>query len=302
MSNKKVYTVVALGVLAVSFSPILIKATLEQGVSPDVAAFYRMLIASLLLAPFVLLSPRRRRSIAALSPKDKIITLVSGVFLALHFISWFFSLAYTSVFSSTVLVNLSPVFLLAVESLTAKRWPRAVETVGVIIALAGLVVLNWPAGETDPGTAFGNILAILAAVFMSGYLLCTRSVRGRLDVVPYSFLVYSVCTVGIFLWVVAAGRPLAGYTAVDFGLFAALAVVCTLLGHTLFQWAQRYIRPATLSVCILGEPVGAAILAYLLYSEVLGPLAYVGGAVLLAGIAVFNVKKRGNPPIDDPAM
>lgn len=296
MTNKKVYAVVVFSVLMVSWSPILIRAVLLNGVSPDVAAFYRMFITTLLLAPFVLFRREHRRSIAALSPREKGITALSGAFLSLHFLCWFFSIRYTSILSSAVLVNMSPVFLLAAESLHAKKWPRAVEISGVLIALAGLVILNLPHAGEDTGTLYGNMLAVLAAVFLAGYLLCSRSVRPKLHVVPYSFLVYGVCSAGIFIWVAAAGRPLWGYTLTDFALSLALAVFCTILGHSLFQWSLRYIRASTLSVFILGEPMGAAVLAFFLYKEVLGPLAYIGGAVLLMGIAIFNLKGGAREP------
>lgn len=293
MDRKKIYAVVAVSVVGASFSPILIKTILLRGVDPDVAAFYRMLVTVLMLAPFVLFHKGHRRAIAALSPREKGITLLSGTFLSLHFISWFFAVKYTSILSSAVLVNMSPVFLLAVESLHAKKWPRATEAAGVLIALSGLVILNLPHAGEAAGTIYGNLLAILAAVFLAGYLLCSRSVRPKLQVLPYSFLVYGICTLGIFLWVLAAGRPLAGYTWTDFALFGAMAIVCTLLGHTLFQWALRYIRASALSVWLLGEPVGSAILAFFLFREVLGPLSYIGGVILLGGIALFSIKGKG---------
>lgn len=292
MTNKKVYTVVTVSVLAVSWSPIFIREMLHNGVSPDVAAFYRMLFSVLLLAPFALLSQNHRRGMAALTRRDKWITAFSGLFLALHFLCWFFSLQYASVFSSTVLVNLNPVFLLVIESLWFHHRPTGKEITGVLLALLGLVLLSLPGGGDDGASLTGNLLAILAAGFMGGYMLCSRSVRPKLHILPFSFLVYAVCTLGIGVWVVTAGRPLAGYSLEDFALFSGSAVVCTLLGHSLFQWSLRYIRASTLSVFILGEPVGAAVWAFLLYREVLGPVAYIGGAVLLIGIALFNIKRK----------
>jgi len=292
MTKKKVYAVVLFSVLAVSWSPIFIQEMINNGVSPDVAAFYRMLFSVALLAPFALGSRDHRRGMAALSLRDRWLTGLSGAFLALHFLCWFFSIKYTSIFSATVLVNLTPVFLLAAESLLFRHRPAGKEISGVLLALLGLVLLSLPAAGEGGGSLTGNLLAILAAAFMGGYMLCSRSVRPKLHILPFSFLVYAVCTLAIGLWVVIAGRPLGGYTPEDFALFSGSAVVCTLLGHSLFQWSLRYIRASTLSVFILGEPVGAAILAFLLYREVLGPVSYVGGAILLIGIALFNIKRK----------
>lgn len=292
MTNKKVYAVVIVSVLAVSWSPIFIREMLANGVSPDVAAFYRMLFSVLLLAPFALLNKEHRRGIGALTSRDKWITALSGVFLALHFLCWFFSLQYASVFSSTVLVNMNPVFLLVVESLWLHHRPARKEIYGVLLALLGMVLLSLPGSGDGSMSLTGNLLAILAAGFMGGYMLCSRSVRPKLHVLPFSFLVYAVCTLGIGIWVAAAGKPLTGYTLEDFALFSGSAVVCSLLGHSLFQWSLRYIRASTLSVFILGEPVGAAVWALLLYREVLGPVAYIGGVILLTGIALFNIKGK----------
>ena len=297
MTNKKVYAVVIIGVLAVSWSPIFIREMLGNGVSPDVAAFYRMLFSVLFLAPFTLLSRNHRGAMAALTTRDKWITALSGVFLALHFLCWFFSLQYASVFSATVLVNMNPVFLLLVESLWFHHRPTGKEISGVMLALLGLVLLSLPGGGDKGASLTGNLLAIAAAGFMGGYMLCSRSVRPKLHVLPFSFLVYAVCTLGIGIWVAAAGRPLVGYTLEDFALFSGSALICTLLGHSLFQWSLRYIRASTVSVFILGEPVGAAVWAFLLYREVLGPVSYIGGAVLLGGIAVFNIRGKGRDPV-----
>mgnify|MGYP002276994161 CR=1 FL=1 len=295
MTKKKVYAVVTVSVLAVSWSPIFIREMINNGVSPDVAAFYRMLFSVALLMPFALLNKNHRRGIAALATRDRWITALSGAFLALHFLCWFFSIKYTSVFSATVLVNLTPVFLLAAESLWFHHRPAGKEISGVLLALLGLVLLSVPGGGEGGSSFTGNLLAILAAGFMGGYMLCSRSVRPKLHILPFSFLVYAVCALGIGVWVVTAGRPLAGYSLEDFALFSGSAVVCTLLGHSLFQWSLRYIRASTLSVFILGEPVGAAILAFLLYQEVLGPVSYIGGAVLLVGIALFNIRGKKQP-------
>jgi drug/metabolite transporter (DMT)-like permease len=176
--------------------------------------------------------------------------------------------------------------------------------VGLLIAMVGGVLVGVSEAcefngrlVCEPfGTAFqsramtGNGLALIGALCAAGYLLVGRSLRARLSLLAYIFLVYGTAAVVLLVWVFLSGNPLFGYPSQSYLWFAALALIPQLLGHSTFNWSLKYFPAAFVSVTLLAEPVGSIILAYLLLSEVPGLLELAGGVVILSGIYVSSRK------------
>ena len=278
-------TGLAVAVAAVSTGAVLVRLSAAPA---SVAAFYRVLFTTLPLVPVALW--RYRGAFARMGRHDLGVAALSGVALAVHFAAWFQSLAWTSVAASVTLVQSQPVFVavgswLALDERLGRR-----TAFGVAVAVAGMVAMS--AGDLFGGTAvgpaplLGNGLALLGALAAAGYVLAGRSLRRRVALVPYVVVVYGVCTVALSLVVLAEGAPLAGYPAREWLLFAALAAGPGLLGHTLVNWALGYLRASVVAVSLLGEPVGATLLALLVLAEAPTPATVGGGAVVLIGIAL----------------
>jgi len=271
------------GVLGASFSSILIK--LLDGVPALVIAFYRLALTALILAPLAL--TRYRSRLADLRGRDLWLSLLSGLFLAGHFASWITSLQYTSVASSVVLVTLQPLFVLvgAFVFFGEKTTPRGVA--GVAAALVGAAVIGL--GDVGGGgqALLGDALALLGAALVAGYILIGRSVRQRVEVIPYTFTVYSICALLLLGAALALGQPVRGYGSHQWLLFWLLAIVPTIFGHTLFNYALGHLKAAVVSVAILGEPVGASVLATVMLREKPTIAQAVGGALILGGLYVF---------------
>jgi drug/metabolite transporter (DMT)-like permease len=147
------------------------------------------------------------------------------------------------------------------------------------------------AGELLAGAAaagarplYGNALALLGAVMAAAYVLVGRSLRQRVALVPYVLVVYTACTVTLLAVAIAEGLPLRGYGAREWLLFLALAVGPGLFGHTVVNWALEHVESSVVSVSLLGEPVGATLLAAVLLAEVPAATTVLGGVVVLAGI------------------
>jgi drug/metabolite transporter (DMT)-like permease len=117
-------------------------------------------------------------------------------------------------------------------------------------------------------------------------------VRPRVAIGTYSVLVYSSSALLLLIVNLAAGNPFFGYSATDWLVFAALAAVPTICGHTLINWSLKYLPAGVISVSALGEPVIATILAIPLLSEIPGSLQLAGGLLVVLGIAIFQIKSR----------
>jgi len=278
------YIVLAAGVLIVSSASILIRFAQSMGVPSLSLAAWRLTLAALILTPFVL--ARSRDELARLAPRDVGLAALSGALLAVHFATWIASLAYTSVAASTVLVTTNPIWIAAVSWLLFRERPGAGLVVGIVLAILGSVAIFaaggvHPAGENP---ALGNTLALIGSVMVSGYLLIGRSLRRRLSLLAYIWLVYGAAAGVLLLAVLVTGGPMLGFAMAAYVVLLALAVGPQLGGHTAFNWALRYLSPAFVAIAILGEPVGAALLAFLILGERVSPLELTGFVLLLVGI------------------
>lgn len=295
--------VLALGVLAASTASLFIRYAQAEAPSLAIAA-WRLSLATLIMAPFALW--KGRAELLNLRRRDTNLGLLSGFFLALHFATWITSLAYTTVASSVVLVDTAPLWVALAapfvlrERITPLVWAALALAFGggVIVALSDACALG-PNGLACPplsdfvtGKAFiGDLLALAGAITAAAYLLIGRSLRGRVSLLSYIFIVYGAAAAVLLVMAAATGQPLWGYSAGTFGWFLLLALGPQLLGHSSYNWALAYVPAAYVSITLLGEPVGSTLLAYLFLGETPTFLKLAGGALILVGIYVASLRK-----------
>lgn len=279
---KGVYAIIGLGVVAVSTSAVLVKLS---SAPPVALAFWRVALAWLALTPLVFLfqldelhnTPRR----------DVLWALLSGLFLAAHYGVWFLSLRMTNVASATVLVTTQPIWVLLITYLLWRERVAARALLGIAVALVGVYFIGAHGLTQGEGQFLGDVLAVVAAILVSGYLLIGQRLRARTPLLVYVFLVYGAAALGLGVFALATDTPLTGYGHDEALLFVALAVIPTLLGHTVFNWALQHVPASIVSVGVLGEPAGAVLLALLLLGEVPAPAQIGGGVLILVGIGLF---------------
>lgn len=278
MAKEKLITLVLVGgVAAISTSAVLIRLAEAP---PFVIAFYRMLFAALFFLPLALREGRGLK----LEKQQLRLALGAGVMLAMHFALWMTSLEHTSVASSVVLVTTQPlwVFLLSVLFLAEKPTPRM--WLGLVVALAGSVLVTFTEGAGGESRLYGNLLALGGAVAMACYFLLGRRLRPQLPLALYSLLVYGGAALVLGFLILLRGLPLRGFNSFTWLMFVALALVPTVLGHNSLNWALKYLPATMVSVTILGEPLGASIMAVFILKEVPAPLEALGSVITLFGI------------------
>ncbi len=277
------YIAVVIGVIAVSTSAVLVK--LADQAPAAIIANYRLLFAVIIMAPYVLF--KHRNEFSLISKKDWILSALAGIFLAFHFILWFESLNYTSVASSVVLVTLQPIFaFLGTYFFFKERFsPGAV--ISMIIALLGSVIISWGDFQISGLALFGDILALLGAITVTAYFLMGQQVRKHLSLMTYTFVVYGISSVTLILYNLVVQNPFFGYSANHWFVFLALAIIPTFFGHTLFNWALKWLSTSTISMGIVFEPIGASILAYFILGEKVTWSQWLGGTIVLFGLFLF---------------
>jgi len=267
-------------ILAVSSASILIRWAQAP---PLAVASWRMVLSSLMVLPFFLVGggvdELRRAGVGVV-----VRLVVIGVVLAVHFASWITSLSLTTVASSVLFVHVDPLLVALVSHFWLGERLGARGFAGVVLGFLGASLIAW--GDVAPGggSLVGDLLALLGGVMLGLYILGGRVARRNLTLVAYVFPVYLTAAVVLLglSWVMGVG--LVGYPPRTMGLFALIALIPMIFGHTVYNWALRYVSAPLVSVSLLGEPVGASILAYLVLGEEPGLHVLVGGAVTLAGI------------------
>ncbi len=277
------------GVVFVSLSAILVRISTAPALT---IAFYRMLFSVGMLLPFAL-----RSGFRGIGTRDAWLTVASGVFLGIHFAAWISSIQHTSVAHSTVLVTMHPVLVVTIESVRRRRLPEAKVLLAVAVSLIGAIVLSTGGSSGGvPVTAYGDALAVLGAVAVTGYILLGRHVRARVPAGTYNFVVYAVAALVLLPPALVRNEVFGSWTVQDYGVFLSLAFFCTLLGHSVLNWSLRFVPAAFVSMSILMEPVFASVLAFLVFREQPGVVSLAGAVLVIAGLAVLHEKRDSGKP------
>lgn len=292
-------------ILAISTAAIFIRKAQEHMPSLVIAT-YRLLLATLLLLPFSIKSLRQDRG--KINRKNLPLLLLSGVLLALHFASWIKSLEYANVVPSVVLVTTTPVWVTLLSPIFLKeKLPKAF-TVGLVVAFFGMLLVSISSvcslsldgfrcdgfsAMADRRGLLGNLLALMGAWFFAGYMIVGRKIRKEISNQSVIIMVYAIAGLSLLLISLLTRQPLGDIQLSGFKWIVILALVPQIIGHSLLSWALGRLPAAYVSLSLLGEPIGSAILALLFLGEIPTPLEVLGSAVIIFGIYWAN-KPRGN--------
>ena len=282
------FIVLAGAVAVVSTASILIRLAQAEGASSLTIAAVRLGLAAAILAPFAWL--KAGREIMLLGRRELGLCLLSGMFLAMHFWTWISSLEYTSVASSAALVTTNPLWVGLASAVLLRESPAPAALAGIALTVVGSVLIFAADSGGSEGAAtnplLGNTLALIGAISASGYLLVGRALRTRISLTAYVWLAYTVAAMLLGVALAAGGTSLSALPAPAWGLMLLLAIGPQLFGHTAFNWAVRRLTATFVAIAILGEPVGAALLAWFFFEEGFTALQLAGFVLLLAGIFV----------------
>ncbi|MCA9932880.1 MAG: DMT family transporter [Ardenticatenaceae bacterium] len=297
--------VLFIGVLGISSGSILVRLSQGQAVPSLVIAAWRLTFASLVLLPLAI--SRRRDELAKMTRSDWQLAILSGFMLALHFATWISSLAYTSVTSSTVLVTTSPLWVgLTAPFLLGESLTRQLKA-GILLAMVGSVLIgladvvavgngrlqfSLTQFTNQPNPLLGNGLALFGAVAAAFYLIIGRRLRPKMSLLSYTAVVYGTAAIFLLIAALVNQYHLFGYTPLAFLFMLLMAVFPQLVGHTSYNYALGYLSAAYVSIAVIAEPIGATILALILFGEVPNLLTIFGSILLLAGIVYASWQPR----------
>lgn len=291
------YLGLAIAIAAVSSASIMIRFAQRDFPSLFIAAA-RLSIACLLLLPFFI--RQDKSAILSLERKDYFYLGGAGLFLALHFASWIQSLEMTSVISSVVLVTTTPIWVSLISFYLFRERLNKIFYLGLIIAMAGVAIISVGdgyslipcknAGLDNPcltsSSLAGNLMALTGAVCAAGYILCGKMVREKLDNLSYVFLVYLVASMALITAWVLTQRNTPEIFRLEFGWVVLVAVIPQLIGHSMINWSLGHLPASYVSLSLLGEPVGSALLALVFLREQPSSMQIWGAIVIILGLFI----------------
>lgn len=291
------YLVLGVGIFAISVGSILIRLAQNEAVPSLVIALWRMMLSTLILLPLAIAG--KRDELRQMGGRKWWLAALSGLLLGIHFATWTSSLAFTSITNSTVLVATAPLWVgLASPYFLHEPLTKGLK-VGIGLAILGtlIVSLGGAVGLQDGGLSFnlnatnqgsnpllGNALALVGGITVAGYMIIGRRLRPHLSLLSYTFVVYGMAAVTLLIFNFIAGETIMGYGWTAFLLFLVMALLPQLTGHSSFNWALSFLPAAFVSLAAISEPVGATILAILIFGEFPGPVVVLGSVLILAGV------------------
>jgi drug/metabolite transporter (DMT)-like permease len=286
----------SVGIIAISFAAIFIKFC--EDVPFLMIATYRLVISSVVL---LILAKGKGIRFSHFTKSQVLMGMLGGMFLALHFTFWISSLKFTSVASSVFLVATNPIFV-GMFSYLFLRERQPIELIaGIILSFSGSIILalgdSRIQGLTirNPSFLIGDALALLGAIMASGYLIVGSKMRREMDVLSYVTIVYSFS--GLFLLITSlfSGTPFTGFQSSSYLFMVLLAIVPQLIGHTAINWALRHLKTSMIAITILGEPIGASVLACVIFGETIS--SFQGLGIILIFLAIIIASRRAKKGI-----
>lgn len=277
------HLIVLLGVMGVSLSPIFVRFSSAPSM---VLVLYRVTFAALLLTPYVFW--RHRDEIRNLKKKELLLCLLAGIFLGLHFVSYFESLRRTAIAPAAVLVNTEAIFVTLGTVLFMKAKLSKAAWLAVLMTFVGSVIVAM-ADAVGGGSMLGNLLALAGAIFGAVYtMLGTVCRKGGISTMVYSWFLYGSAAVTVLLFVLISGTAPLGYAPVNFLTTLGMAVCCTIGGHSVYSWGLKFLPASFVASAKMMEPVFASVWGLFLFGEKPGLLVILGGAVVILGIALYS--------------
>lgn len=289
--EKHPMVMIVIGVIGISLSAILVKYSTAPSA---VTAAFRLLWTVLLMTPVAIGKKSIREEFLSLDKRTIVYSVVSGLFLALHFAVWFESLSHTSVASSLTIVSTEVIWVALGFCLFMKGKLSAKEILSIAVIFGGSVLIAYADSSAGGNQLYGDFLALVAAIAVAVYTLIGRVVRAQVSTTVYTYIVYTACAAALVLTCIVQGHALFGFGVRAIIVGFLLAIFSTILGHSVFSWCLKYFSPAFVSASKLCEPVVASIFAAFLFQEIPVFLQIAGSVLILGGVFYYSQIEKKN--------
>jgi len=281
------YLALLIGMFAISTSAILIRYSESE---PLVIGTYRQAFATLIFLPFILKD--KAAEIRSQSSPVILEMIFTGILLGAHFSFFITSVKETSVAASVLLATCHVVYVAVLgwvffgEALSSKA------VFGTLVSLGGILILFGGDLIDNPGNFIGNMFAFISGILAGLYYLSGRKLRRIISLPTYAFVVYLFSFISMFSIVLLQNLTYTNMPIFEIQLFLLMALVPTLLGHTMQNWAIGYLPAYIVSISLLAEPIGSGLLAWLFFQEVPSFGVMFGGLIVISGLYLVILEEE----------
>ncbi len=279
------------GAVATAFAPILVRLS-ELGPSPT--AFYRFLLAMPLYWVLALTVPGGGPRVRREKPGGSTVYLLmamAGVFFAGDMSAWHYSIVMTTVANATLLLNVTPVFVVLGGWLLFRTRVTGTFMVGLTTAMAGVAVLSGASLALSRTHVLGDLLGVVTAMFYAAYQLTVERLRRRFSTITIMLYAMPVSAMVTLMVALVSGESMAVMTPAGWAVLVALAAGPQVLGQSLIAWALAHLPSSFVSVSLLVQPIVAATVAWILFDERIAVQQAIGAVAVLTGI---TIARRGS--------
>lgn len=288
----------AIGVCATTFAAPFIKLSQENGVPSPVIAFGRIGLASLVLTPLVL--SNYRQELRNLNRRDIIMAMVGGLFLVTHFLLMVIALESSSTLVVLVIVNTGPLWVALLERVFLKQQINRFVWFGMLITIIGSVYIaisaNSSSGLNDANSMIGAILSTFAAMAGAAYITIGRSVRRKVSLFPYVWILFGIGGILGLLFTLATRTPILGHSATGYFWLIMLTLIPQLIGHSGYNFALRYFTATLTSLSSQLITITATIVAFFIFAEVPTVSDIIGSTVIGIGVIIAILNRNRTQP------
>ncbi|EDS71844.1 DMT family transporter [Anaerofustis stercorihominis] len=285
--NKKFYIILVLSIMFANTAVIFTKNALSFGAMPIIIGFYRLGFSALIVVPFALY--KEGKHFLTLTTKEKLFSMLAGIFMALHFLCYFSSLMYTNGFIATITSAVQPIVIAIASYFLFKETINNKSILGMIAAIIGILFIGIFTYLNSKGnnSFIGFIISMMTALFFCAYLLCSRGVLKRVKEYTFLAILFTTCAVILGLGAIITKTPFTGYPAMMYLNCFGLTFFCTILGHAIMNICVKYVSATVVSVVSLTGPLFCTFYDFLVFGEKVLPFQIIGGLIILSGVYLF---------------
>lgn len=277
-----------IGIISISIFPVLVKWAPVSGVT---SAFYRMLLGLLFLLPYLFF----RRKFTLPTGALWLPVVLCGIIFASDIAVWNLSIHYSNATQATLLTNLSPVWVGVGAFLFLPDKPGPRFWIGTLVALIGMVILIGLDTFTSMTLDLGFALATLSGVLYASYMLISKTVLDKIDIVSFMTVSMAVSSIYLFVICLVFDQPLWHFEPVIWGVFVIQGLVCQLVGWLTISSAVKQMDAKSVSLSLLSQAVVTGLFAWMFIGEKITAQMIGGGVIILIGIAITYTGRNKVP-------
>ena len=269
--------------LALAAGPWMVRLS---DVGPVAAAFWRLALAIPFLAWFAWRQSRGRPF-----PGWGLIVavIVGGLFFAADLAAWHEGILRTRLANATLFGNFAS-FLFAIYGfLLLRRLPGPVQGVALLLAAVGAALLIGRSFELSPQHFTGDLLALLAGLFYTFYLIAVDRARRVMAAWPVLAIATAAGALPLLFFSLAIGETV---MPVDWTPIILLSLGSQLIGQGLLVYAMGHLSPVVVGLCFLTQPVASAAIGWFAYQERLSLGDALGALLICAALVLIRLPDR----------